>query len=170
MVKHKPKKNVEYTFVIPETGRIITIRFLEVSEKNRLIFLNVENNNTLDFHPSRFSFLYEKCKVKELAIKEPEQPTFKPVTKDMLDEEPEMTKEDQKKVIASIVKELRTLSPGDIGRVISATGRHPNRLADAIERYFNSDIDDYALSAQLFCEYDKARACYKKTNDFSMKI
>ncbi|MBQ8427179.1 MAG: hypothetical protein IJX16_05425 [Clostridia bacterium] len=150
MVKHKPKKNVEYTFVIPETGRIITIRFLDVSEKNRLIFLNTENNNTLDFHPSRFSFLYEKHKVKELAIKELEQPTFKPVTKDMLIEEPEMTKEDEKKFIAGMIKELRTLSSSDIGRVISATGRHPGRLADDFEKYFKSDIEDEKLSAQLF--------------------
>ncbi len=65
MVKHKPKDNVIYTLVIPETGRIISIRLLNVSEKNRLKFLNIENNNTLDFHPSRFSYLYEKCKVKE---------------------------------------------------------------------------------------------------------
>lgn len=71
MVKYKPQRNIEYTLVIPETGKIITIRFLDVSEKNRLIFLNTENNNTLDFHPSRFSFLYAKCKIKETKLKEP---------------------------------------------------------------------------------------------------
>lgn len=73
MVKHKPKKNVEYTLVIPETGRIISIRLLNVTEKNRLIFLNVENNNTLDFHPSRFSFLYEKCKIRETVCVAPKE-------------------------------------------------------------------------------------------------
>lgn len=161
MVKYKPKKNVEYTLVIPETGRIITIRFLDVSEKNRLIFLNTENNNTVDFHPSRFSFLYAKCKIKEITFIEPEKPKLKQITKEMLIEDPEMTKDEEKAIVNNILKELRTLSQKDIGKVISATGRHPFRLADAIEKYFNSDIEDPTLTAQLFREYYKACNCYK---------
>ena len=63
----EPKKDVIYTICIPETGKIIKIKFLCKNSKNRMIFQNAEQGNTLDFHPSRISYLLNFCQV------EPEQ-------------------------------------------------------------------------------------------------
>ena len=158
MVKHTPKKNIEYTLVIPETGRIITIRFLNMSEKKRLIFLNTENNNTLDFHPSRFSFLYEKCKIKETVLKEPEEPKIKVVPKHMLIEEPEPTDEEFNSLIKGWVKELQSLSPGNVKTVKSVIGRSPASLIDDLKRILSAKKNE-PIDVKIMNEYFRARAC-----------
>lgn len=67
---HKPEEGIEYKFAMPETGRIVTFRYLCVTAEGRLAFQSRSFGNVETLTPERFSYLYANCLIEKKKITE----------------------------------------------------------------------------------------------------
>ncbi len=133
-----PDENIEYTVAVPETGKIMTIRLLKITDKGRYIFRNVKYGNVIDMHPNRFTYFLNYSLIEKKIVtplKEEEKPKLREVPKEQI-EEPEI---DADEYFESQLKKLRELNPVQIERVKRAIGKHPYKLADELEQSYNAD-------------------------------
>ena len=64
--QHVPEEGMIYKFCLPETGRVVSFRFLCENNENRLAFRNEEIGNVTTLTPARFSYLYANCLIEKI--------------------------------------------------------------------------------------------------------
>ena len=70
---YTPETGVEYKFSMPETGKIVTFRYLCVTADGRLSFRSMMYGNVEKMTKERFSYLYTFCLIEKKKIKEGEK-------------------------------------------------------------------------------------------------
>lgn len=62
---HKPEENTAYKFAVPETGKILSLRYLCLRNDGRLAFQNIETKNVVTLSQKRFSYFYAFCLIEK---------------------------------------------------------------------------------------------------------
>ena len=125
-----PEENVEYTFVCKD--RVYrTYIYIGLNEAGRVILMNVKTKRFTTMTPSWFNkMMKNQC----IATKRIDAPfTLRPAPAPV---ERQRTWEEQ------VIADLRTLTPVQAHNVMAVIKRHPDELADELERLYSPEGDN----------------------------
>ena len=158
-----PEENVEYTFVFP--GNIFrTYIFVCQRGDDRVVLMNTKTKQFTNMTPGWFA----KMRRRQLISAKPTEDYKAPEPKE---KGPVVEKaSDYEK---RIIQELRSLTPMEALSIKAKVGRHPEEIANDLERISNDKEERFSQEFvnRVFKEMTVARGCYiKSQGSFGVRL